>query len=70
MALNQYRDRATETVEELDSIKESEDRAHRVVRRRLRLASPEVKLTSRELEILARWRADVDLGGGLSGGRD
>ena len=60
-ALHQYRDRATETVDELDSIKESEDR---VVRKRLRLAAPEVKLTSRELEILARWRADVDLGGG------
>lgn len=66
-ALHEYRDRATETVDELDSIRESEGRPHRIVRKRLRLAVPEVKLSSPELQILARWRADVDLGDGLTG---
>jgi hypothetical protein len=64
--LQQYRDRATDTVDELDLIRESEGRPHRIVRKRRRLAGPEVKLSTPELEILARWRADVDLGGGLT----
>jgi hypothetical protein len=54
-ALHQYRDRATETIDELDSIKESEGRLHRIVRKRLGLAAPDVKLSSPELETLARW---------------
>jgi hypothetical protein len=66
-ALHQYRDRATETIDGLDSIKESEGRWHRIERKRRRLAAPEVRLSSPELEVLARWRADVDLGGGLTG---
>jgi hypothetical protein len=66
-ALHQYRDRATETIDQLDSIKESEGRWHRIERERRGLAAPQVKVSSPELEILKRWRADVDLGGGLTG---
>jgi hypothetical protein len=65
--LHQYRDRATQTIDDLDEIRESEGRWHRFVRKRRGLSSPEVNLSSPELEILARWRADVDLGGGLTG---
>jgi hypothetical protein len=66
-ALHEYRDRATETLDQLDAIRGSEGRLHRFVRKRRGLASPDVRLSSSELEILARWRADVDLGDGLTG---
>lgn len=65
--LHLYRDRATQALDELDSIRESEGRWHRIVRRRRGLPAPEVKLSPAELEILAGWRADVDLGDGLTG---
>ena len=67
VALHQYRDRATETLDQLDAIRESEGRVHRWVRKRGGLARPDVKLSSSALEVLARWRADVDLGEGLTG---
>jgi hypothetical protein len=67
VALHQYRDRATETLDQLDAIRESEGRVHRCVRKRRGLARPDVKLSSSELEVLERWRADVDLGEGLTG---
>lgn len=66
-ALHEYRDRATETVDQLDEIRESEGRMHRFVRTHRGLATPDVTLSSSEREILARWRADVDLGDGLTG---
>ena len=66
-ALHQYRDRATETIDRLDSIRESEGRFHLIVRTRRQLAAPEVRLSPAELEVLARWRADVNLEGGLTG---
>jgi len=66
-ALHQYRDRATETVDQLDAIRESEGRWHRLVRRRRGLPAAAVRLSPAELEVLARWRADVDLGDGLRG---
>jgi hypothetical protein len=51
--LHLYRDRATQALDELDSIRESEGRWHRIVRRRRGLPAPEVKLSPAELEILA-----------------
>jgi hypothetical protein len=66
-ALHEYRGRATETLDQLDAIRESEGRLHRFVRKRRGLASPDLKLSASDLEILAQWRADVDLGDGLTG---
>jgi hypothetical protein len=66
-ALQQYRDRATETIDQLDEIRESEGWSHGLVRKRRGLSAPEVKLSSAERDILTRWRADVDLGNGMTG---
>jgi hypothetical protein len=66
-ALHQYRDRATETLDQLDTIRESEGSWHQWVRRRRGLPAPQVTLAPAELQILARWRADVDLGNGMTG---
>lgn len=65
--LHQYRDRATQTLDELDAIREAEGRWHRIVRKRRGLPAPEVKLSRAELKVLAGWRADVDFGDGLTG---
>ena len=62
------RDRATETLDQLDAIREAEGSWHERVRRRRGLPAPQVTLAPAELQILARWRADVDLGGdGMTG---
>jgi hypothetical protein len=66
-ALQQYRDRATETVDQLDAIMESETRWHRAFRKRRGLAQPGITLSAAERAVLDRWPADVDLGGGLAG---
>lgn len=60
-ALHQYRNRATETLDQLDAIRASEGRWHLWVRRRRRLPAPKVVLGPAELQIVTRWRAHVSL---------
>jgi hypothetical protein len=59
--LHQYRDRATQTLDQFDEIVGAEGWWHRITRKRLRRCRPAVVLAGAELEILARWRADVTL---------
>jgi len=65
-ALHEYRDRATETLDLLDEVRASEGRWHGILRKRRGVPPPTLVLAPAERDVLARWRADVDLGDGMT----
>jgi hypothetical protein len=50
----------------LDDLRESEGLSHGLVQKRRGLSAPEVKLSSTERGTVERWRADADLGDGMT----
>ena len=68
-ALQEWRDRATHSLDAFDALTAREGRLHHVIRQRRRHAIPEepprLEMPPRGAEILAGWRADVSILGGM-----